>query len=62
MKFQDPPSALLFTSRLERPTLHLISWLAVWVTISVSVYLFDRGLRGVGGRVRQVVETVPCGC
>jgi alpha-1,2-mannosyltransferase len=48
MKFQYPPSALLFTSRLERPALHLISWLAVWVTILVSVYLFDRGLRGSG--------------
>ena len=48
MKFQYPPSALLFTSRLERPALHLLSWLAVWVTIIVSVYLFDRGLRGSG--------------
>ena len=61
MKFQYPPSALLFTSRLERPTLHLISWLAVWVTIVVSVYLFDRGLRG-SGTVRQAPWTAPCGC
>ena len=48
MKFQYPPSALLFTSRLERPTLHTISWLAVWITVLVSVYLFDRGLRAAG--------------
>jgi hypothetical protein len=48
MKFQYPPSALLFTARLERPALHLLSWLAVWVTIVLSVYLFDRGLRESG--------------
>jgi hypothetical protein len=48
MKFQYPPSALLFTSRLERPALHLLSWLALWITIIVSVYLFERGLRGSG--------------
>ena len=48
MKFQYPPSALLFTSRLERPALHLLSWFAVWITIIVCVYLFDRGLRDSG--------------
>src|SRR6187551_1454058 len=48
MKFQYPPTALLFTSRLERPTLHLISWLAVCLTVLVSVHLFDRGLRAAG--------------
>jgi hypothetical protein len=58
MKFQYPPSALLFTSRLERPALHLLSWLAVWITIVVSVYLFDRGLRESGYGPSRVMEAV----
>src|SRR5215217_3125852 len=48
MKFQYPPSALLFTSTLERGTLHRISWIAVWATVLVSVYLFERSLGAAG--------------
>ena len=48
MKFQYPPSALLFTRGLERRTLHWISWVAVWVTVLLSVYLFERSLRTAG--------------
>jgi alpha-1,2-mannosyltransferase len=58
MKFQYPPSALLFTSRLERPALHLLSWLAVWITIIVSVYLFDGGLRESGYGPSGAIDAV----
>ena len=58
MKFQYPPTALLFTSRLERPTLHLMSWLAVWITVLVSVHLFERGLRAAGYRAVNAIDAV----
>jgi alpha-1,2-mannosyltransferase len=48
VKFQYPPSALLFIRGLERPALHRISWVAVWLTVGLAVYLFDRSLRAAG--------------
>ena len=48
VKFQYPPSALLFTARLERQTLHWLSWLAVWVTVGLSAWLFGQSLCGAG--------------
>ena len=56
VKFQYPPSALIFIRGLERPALHRISWLAVWLTVGLAVYLFDRSLRAAGRAPRGPVD------
>jgi hypothetical protein len=60
MKFQYPPSALLFTAAFGRQTLHWLSWFAVWLTVALTAFIFDRSLRAAGfapaGRADAIVR------
>ena len=40
IKFQYPPTSLLFLGNLSRPALKWISWCSVWVTALVCVHVF----------------------
>lgn len=39
IKFQYPPTSLLFIDHLSRGALNAVSWIAVWVTVLLSVWL-----------------------
>ncbi len=56
-KFQYPPTSLLFIGDLGRPALNAISWCAVWLTIFVSVLLFELTLRATGWPIGGGVDT-----
>jgi alpha-1,2-mannosyltransferase len=40
LKFQYPPSSLLFIAGLPRDVLNLVSWGCVWITVAFTVALF----------------------
>jgi alpha-1,2-mannosyltransferase len=40
LKFQYPPSSLLFIAGLSRHALNLVSWGCVWITVAFTVALF----------------------
>lgn len=44
VKFQYPPSALLFTHDLSYGQLNVISWCAVWLTVIMTVVIFRAAL------------------
>jgi hypothetical protein len=43
-KFIYPPTSLLFIGDLSRPTLNLLSWLAVCITIALTVTILERSV------------------
>jgi alpha-1,2-mannosyltransferase len=45
IKFQYPPTSLLFIGRLSNARLNIISWWAVWITIALTVQLFRGGIQ-----------------
>jgi alpha-1,2-mannosyltransferase len=49
LKFQYPPSSLLFIGGLSRDALNLVSWICVWITVAFTVALF-RGATQTGER------------
>jgi alpha-1,2-mannosyltransferase len=44
VKFQYPPTALLFFGRLERPTLNVLSWIATVLTAVIAAAILRRSL------------------
>jgi alpha-1,2-mannosyltransferase len=59
-KFQYPPTSLLFIGNLQRPALNVLSWFAVWVTVVVTVYLFETVGRPAGSHwaARGILDRV----
>jgi hypothetical protein len=45
IKFQYPPSSLLFVTGLPREALNLVSWFCVWITTAFTVMLFRRSMQ-----------------
>src|SRR4051794_21859778 len=45
IKFQYPPTSLMFVRALSRGALNAVSWASVWVTVIVAVLLFRHGAR-----------------
>src|SRR5262249_46004410 len=44
IKFQYPPTSLLLVDHLSRNALNAVSWIAVWITAVLSVWLFRTAL------------------
>lgn len=55
-KFQYPPTSLLFVGSLGRPALNAISWCAVWLTVLITVVLFEGALRQTGTPIGGVAD------
>ena len=69
VKFQYAPTSLLYIGHLSRSALNLLSWVAVWVTVVLSVMVFRDVLQGSSGLARQqgprsvlVVASLAAGC
>jgi len=45
VKFQYPPSSLLFVAGLSRRALNLVSWCCVWLTAAFTVLLFRKSMQ-----------------
>lgn len=56
LKFQYPPSSLLFIGGLSRHALNLVSWVCVWITVALTVALF-RGATQTGASTLQRAGT-----
>jgi len=49
VKFQYPPSSLLFVAGLSRQALNLVSWCCVWLTTVFTVLLFRKSMQAGDG-------------